>query len=431
MRIVLFEDSHAEDLNPVALLRPVFELICGRDCLRRRLQRWFPMAEFGVCVRPWLAESYSEAQPEIRVNDRHWIQQGTVLLINGRWLPERRLSPLDLLTHQAGYVDGVAAWLMCEGDDIAGLLDVNEVISSTPFANSARIVPACGQFIRYPWDLINQNSAQLIRDFTDEGVSQSVARDHVQILGDPADVYLSPQASIDPYVVIDTRSGPVSVDRDAQIQSFTRIEGPCHIGRGTQVFRALIRQGTTIGEHCRVGGEIEESILHGFVNKYHEGFLGHSYVCPWVNLGAMSSTSDLKNDYSTVKVPLSGLMVDSELTKIGSFIGDHSKAALDSMFNTGSSVGVMTTVVSGGRLLPRHVPSFSNVLWGEIEAAFDLEKALDVARVVMLRRGEILTASQERLLRTIFHRTYAERSTALKRVTQLKQKSELDRDVTR
>ncbi len=420
MRVLIFEDPHSEKLAPVATLRPVFELICGRDGLRRRLQRWFPTAEFGAWIRPWLVDAYSEEQPSIRVNDPEWIKKGPVLLINGRWLPEKRLTPLDFVTHRAGFLDGNPAWVLCSGEECFELLQCDLNTSIGRFASSQQIIPTNGKWIHYPWDLVNNNSSQLIRDFTDEGVSNNPLMEHVQILGDPADVYISSQATLDPYVVIDTRSGPVSIDRDAQIQSFTRIEGPCHIGRGTQVFRALIRKGTTIGEHCRVGGEIEESILHSFVNKYHEGFLGHSYLCPWVNVGAMTSTSDLKNDYSTVKMPLQGQMIDSGITKVGSFIGDHSKTALDSMFNTGSSVGIMAMVVPGGRLLPRFVPSFSSVIWGELSSPQALDTAIDTARIVMQRRGQMLSPVAERLLRIVHVRTEPERQAALQRAAQRK-----------
>jgi len=420
MRILIFEDASAENLTPVALLRPVFELICGRESLRRRLQRWFPSAELGVWVRPWLADVYREEHPNLFVNDLDWLRQGPVLIINGRWLPERRLTPVDLVTHQAGFLEGQPVWVLCDGVDIPDCLECDFESSLSRFANSHRTVPTNGQLIRYPWDLINQNSAQLIRDFADEGVSNCPRLDHVQILGDPADVYISPQAAFDPYVVIDARSGPVSIDRDAQIQSFTRIEGPCHIGRATQIFRALIRKGTTIGEHCRAGGEIEESILHGYVNKYHEGFLGHSYICPWVNIGAMASTSDLKNDYSTVQVPLQGQLIDSGVRKVGSFIGDHSKTALDSMFNTGSSIGVLTMVLPGGRLLPRHVPSFCSVMWGELTSEWSLEASIETARTVMLRRGLPLTPNYERMVRIVHQRTEMERQTALQRAAKRK-----------
>ncbi len=420
MRILLFEDQSADLLSPLTLLRPAFELVCGRDSLRRRLQRWYPSAEFGAWVRPWLSEAYHESQPDIRVNDVNWIRSGPILLINGCWLPERRLTPLDLLNHQAGFLHGDPMWVRCEGDDLTEVLSADLISMLSSLASTRRAVPATGEVIRHPWDLVSHNARQLCRDFQDEGLSHDPSFDHVQILGEPSDVYISSQATIDPYVVIDARKGPVSIDRDVVIQSFTRIEGPCHIGRGSQVFRALIRGGTTIGEHCRVGGEIEESILHACVNKYHEGFLGHSYVCPWVNIGAMTSTSDLKNDYSTVRVPLQGQLIDSGLTKVGSFIGDHSKTALDSMFNTGTSVGVMTMVLPGGRLLPRHVPSFSSVMWGELSMENSLDDAIATARVVMMRRGQQLTEKAERLLRTVHIRTEGERRAALNRSHQRK-----------
>ena len=429
MRILLIEDSLTDNLTPVALLRPVFELVCGRESLRRRLQRWFPQAETGAWIRPWLVDAYGEEQPHVHVNDPAWLKQDMVLLINGRWLPERRLTAQEVMTHQAGFLNGLPVWMNIPGSDLAELLQGDLHSSLAQYAKSLRMIPATGELLQYPWDLVSNNSRQLIRDFADEGISHCPPLEHVQILGDSADVYISSQATIDPYVVIDTRSGPVSIDRDVQIQSFTRIEGPCHIGRGSQVFRGLIRKGTTIGEHCRVGGEVEESILHGFVNKYHEGFLGHSYVCPWVNIGAMTSTSDLKNDYSTVRVPLQGQPIESGLHKVGSFIGDHSKTALDSMFNTGSSIGVMTMVLPGGRLLPRHIPSFCSVTFGELTCDWSIDTAIETARVVMQRRGQLLTVHAERLLRIVHQRTELERQTALQRSDLRQQWTGLPRDV--
>ena len=129
MRILLYEGLQTENLSPVALVRPVFELVCGRDCLRRRLQRWFPTAEFGVWIRSWLKESYAEEQPEIKVNDRDWLRKGPVLLINGRWLPERRLNALDFLNHRAGYIDGHPAWILGDGEELAEIFENDPEVS--------------------------------------------------------------------------------------------------------------------------------------------------------------------------------------------------------------------------------------------------------------------------------------------------------------
>ncbi|MEZ6063349.1 MAG: putative sugar nucleotidyl transferase [Planctomycetaceae bacterium] len=418
MRFFLFEDSGTDALFPLALTRPVFELICGRESLRRRVQRWFPRADWGARVRPWLQEVYREEHPDSHVNDLAWLAEQPVLMMNGRWMPERHLNEVDVTMDNAGFIDGHLTWIALAPEEARLLCDDGFHETLLGIARSRRVVEASGIMIRRPWDLVNHNGVQLDRDFMDEGVSQISPAPHVQCLGDPGDVYISEQSEIDPYVVIDARHGPVSIDRDVQIQSFTRIEGPCHITRGTKVFRALIHGGTTIGATCRAGGEIENSILHACVNKYHEGFLGHSYICPWVNIGAISSTSDLKNDYTSVQVPLQGELIDSGLMKVGSFIGDHTKTAIDSMFNVGSSLGVMTVVLPGGRLLPRNIPSFCNVSFGELAADWPLEKSIETARQAMARRDCELTPAMATLFRTLYDMTADERTAALNRAIQ-------------
>jgi UDP-N-acetylglucosamine diphosphorylase/glucosamine-1-phosphate N-acetyltransferase len=262
---------------------------------------------------------------------------------------------------------------------------------------------------------VAHNPEQIVNDFASRPSPKGwlINNPQVALIGPVEQIAVDRAARVDPFVVFDTTRGPISVDAGAVIQSFTRVEGPCHIGIGAQLFRAHIRGGTTIGPACRIGGEVEASILHGYVNKYHEGFLGHSYLCPWVNLGALSTSSDLKNDYSTVRVPLAGKMVDTEMVKVGCFIGDHTKTGLGSLFNTGSSIGVMCMILPGGELLPRHVPSFTAVWHGELADRMPLERSLAAARIAMQRRGVELTDSQERLLRHAHAATQAERDEAI------------------
>ncbi|MCH2212508.1 MAG: hypothetical protein MK110_14475 [Fuerstiella sp.] len=413
MRVLLFEDKACSALSPIALLRPAFELICGQSCLRSRVHSALPISEWGVCVRPWLADVYAEAQPECHVNDQEWTTDGKTLLINGRWIPQTQLLVESFSEGQVGIIDSEVAWAVLSGNDLSELSGNWEALPE--FVSSWPSVAAGGTIIRYPWDLIKQNPVQLQCDFKDSGVSQTPASDHVQCLGDPADVYVSENSIIDPYVVIDARGGPVSIGNHAHVQSFTRIEGPCHIGSNSQLFRAHVRSGTTIGEMCRVGGEIEESILLGYVTKYHDGFLGHSYVCPWVNFGAMTTTSDLKNNYSSVKVPLQGHGIDSGMNKVGTFFGDHAKTAIGSMFNTGSSIGVMSMVLPTDGLLPRHVPSFSSVSSGSLSLPWTLQSGLQTARIAMPRRGKELTPVLEAQLRAVYDLTQQERDRAVQR----------------
>ena len=200
------------------------------------------------------------------------------------------------------------------------------------------------------------------------------------------------------------------------VQPFTRVEGPCYIGSQTQLFRANIRGSVSIGPNCRIGGEVEDSIVHGFSNKYHEGFLGHAYVGEWVNLGAITSNSDLRNDYGEVFVPLQGDPVATGQAKVGCFIGDHSRTGMGSMLNTGTAIGVMCNVLPAGVLLPKHVPSFTAVLYGRVGPGFSLDQMFATARIVMGRRGKEFTEAEEQLYRGLYEQTRLERERAFQRI---------------
>jgi UDP-N-acetylglucosamine diphosphorylase / glucose-1-phosphate thymidylyltransferase / UDP-N-acetylgalactosamine diphosphorylase / glucosamine-1-phosphate N-acetyltransferase / galactosamine-1-phosphate N-acetyltransferase len=419
MRIAFFEDDGADGFAPIALTRPVFELICGQFSLRERLIRFLDVHEWGVFIRPYLEQTYREFSPEAFVNDCVWLGEEPTLLINARWLPTpdaiEHLSSVE--NNVAGFCGDTLAFLLVEPFESSLITDTEWAEPLLKIAGTRGEVQAAGKVASHPWNLIDFNSDQLKAEFRSCAFSggQTEFSPQIAVLGDPQNVFVSPSADIDPFVVIDARSGPVSIDAGAKVQAYTRIEGPCHIGFGSQLFRANVKAGTTIGPVCRVGGEIENSILHGYANKYHDGFLGHGYVCPWVNMGALSTNSDLKNDYSTVRVPLSGEAIDSGSTKVGCFIGDHSKTAVCSLFNTGTSIGVMTMLLPGGELLPKFLPSFGRVWHGSLDDNLNLEAALDTARTAMDRRGQNLTLAQERLLRHLYEATREQRKSAIVR----------------
>ena len=199
----------------------------------------------------------------------------------------------------------------------------------------------------YTWDLILANPAQLVADYAAagrHGIEGAIEQPNA-IRGSKKDVYVAPGVTIHPMVVIDAEHGPVYIDEGAEIHPFTRIEGPCYIGKKSILLGAKCREGNSIGPVCRVGGELEESIIQGYSNKYHDGFIGHSYVGEWVNLGALTTNSDLKNDYSTVSVMLDGKhAIDTGSPKVGALIGDHAKTSIGTLFNTGSCIGAMAII---------------------------------------------------------------------------------------
>lgn len=415
MRVCFWENETAEQFSPLTLARPVFELICGRFSLRERLLRAWDVDQWGVWIRSYLTAVYREEHPEAYLNHSTWLQDGNVLLINGRWLPAD-LSELPCVPSEVACCEGevVALWLAAEEWDQFADLNITETIHR--LADSRRKVHVDGELLERPWDLVEHNSRQLIADFPLGTIhAPRFGRKNIEILGPETNLSISPLATIEPFVVIDARSGPVTIDERARINAFTRLEGPCHIGRETQVFRGQISSGSSIGPVCRIGGEVENAIVHGYSNKYHDGFLGHSYVCPWVNIGAQSGTSDLKFDYSNVRVPLAGDLIETGRKKVGSFIGDHTKTAVNSLFDTGSSIGVMAIVLPDGDLIPRHVPSFSRYWRGGVVEGWPVDKLFDIARTAMSRREMEFTSAQEMLFRMLHDKTEAERRKAFDR----------------
>lgn len=413
MRICLFEDARVATLEPIALSRPAFELRCGFTTLAQKYRRLFqPRATF-VLVRPHLAELYARQNPTIAVNDTDAMAEETTVLVNARWLPPARPARLEA---EKLYADG--PFVATVGDEVAyAVLTPDEMTVCTPanlpfcldqWRQTLPTRPAGGQLFRHLWEVVEANAEQIAVDFHATRPAEPPGRPATLTLVGPSEwLRVDPTARIDPFVVADTTSGPVVIDRDAVVTSFTRLEGPCYVGPRAQVFAANVRGGTTVGPNCRVGGETEASILQGNSNKYHEGFLGHSYVGEWVNLAAGTHTSDLRNDYGEVKMMVNGVLTASGRAKVGAYFGDHAKTGLGSLVNTGTNVGVFANLLPNGALLPKFVPSFCSVEYGNLADHADLPSLFATAVKVMERRGEDFGEPHRAMFQQLFERTAA------------------------
>jgi UDP-N-acetylglucosamine diphosphorylase/glucosamine-1-phosphate N-acetyltransferase len=417
MRIAFVEDSIATNFHPLTLARPVFELVCGQYSLRERIVRHCGVSEWGVFVREHLAEAYREAHPEAHVNDFVWLSEATTTVVNGRWLPTAGALREEFARETAGLCAGQPAFFTLEPFDAAMVMRGGWEQSLSLMAQAQPATPVRGMFLEYPWDLVRQNAAMLQEDYRLISPRYAFSQQpQVAPIGPSENFHIAPTARIEPFVVLDASQGPITIGPGAVLEAFTRVAGPCHIGHGARLLGANVRGGTTIGPYCRVGGEIDASILHGYVNKYHAGFLGHSYICPWVNLGALTTNSDLKNDYSHVRVPFRGESIDTGLTKMGCFIADHTKTSIGTLLNTGSSIGAMSMILPDGQLAPKHIPSFCKVVHGDLTEGMDLDQVLQTARATMERRNCELTAAEERLWRRLYVQTRVERENAIIRL---------------
>ncbi|MBP6510166.1 MAG: hypothetical protein KA339_06380 [Candidatus Kapabacteria bacterium] len=207
------------------------------------------------------------------------------------------------------------------------------------------------------------------------------------------DQSIASSASIHPSSVIDDSNGSVVIGEDVEIGPFCVITGPVAIGSGTKVKPHTTIHTSVIGPMCKVAGEIEDSVIHGYSNKQHHGFLGHSYLGEWVNLGAGTTTSDLKNNYGHIRVDLPWGQEDTQRKFLGILMGDHSKSAIGTMFTTGTVCGVSSNIVAS--VLPER--SISSFRW--LDKQYETDRAIDVARTVMARRNTSLGPETEALLR--------------------------------
>lgn len=414
--VCIFEDSAHAGFLPLVYSRAVFELRCGISALWEKIARHYAGDVELFCVtRPHLVQILSE-RLGLRVNRVADFAGETMLFINGRLLAPPALS--QLLP-----VEGRPACFLNEGELVAFRVDQStlrdkfarpEAFLSPEFSdNVAEQLPGNvvkTTLLRFPWEIVSNNPGQIGADF-------DVARQGGRIEGDVDEraviynaraVHVGQGARIDAGVVIDARGGPVYVGTGSRVHSFSRIEGPCSIGENCVVVGGRMVGGCSFGPCCRVGGEVEQTVFQGYSNKYHEGFIGRSYLGEWVNLGALTTNSDLRNTYTNVNVIVGGRPVQTGMLKVGTFIGDFTRTGIGTLLDTGSTVGFSTNVFGGKGVLPKSIPSF---VWGDGErfTEYVLEKATATARLVLERRGVAWSSGFEGLMREVFELTKEER----------------------
>ncbi len=414
MYICLFEDEGYSRLLPLVYFRPVYDLRCGAQLLRERVAQYFPDATVSLHTRSYLAPVVSEVYPEVQVNE---LPEGldAVVFINGRLLMDGSVAKAikKLEQNQVLQQDETVVAVHLTGTQLENIKDqLNQSLLTRETFQGLSVISTQVRIVTYPWELIQYNGTALLEDFTQLTGNNPAIQGKVfdgTVLVNREQIHIGSGAQVKPGAVLDASEGPIYLDDGVHVFPNAILEGPLYVGENSLIKAgAKIYENTSIGPVCKVGGEVEESILHSYSNKQHEGFLGHAYLGSWVNLGADTNNSDLKNDYGTVKVYVQGELVDTGSQFVGLTMGDHSKSGINAMFNTGTVVGVNCNLY-GADLPPKFVPSFT---WGNAFDGFTtyrLEKAIQVARRVMARRKVKLTPAMEVLFRTVFEQSQAER----------------------
>jgi len=419
MRLIIFDRLNDNRINfhPAALGRPIFELRCGMTSLADKLISKVGIGDVAYFVPPYMAEAY-QASTDRPVNDPAALEGGDLLLANARVKPEG-LDAAKASGASRAAVDenGELLWARIAAADCR---EVRAGSFEELLAAAERLPQAPGMCPawRYIWELILENPTQLTADFQAAGRHgiEGIVEEPFALRGAPKHVYIARGAIVHPMAVIDVENGPIYIDEGAVVHPFTRIEGPCYLGKNSVLLGCKCREGNSIGPMCRLGGEVEGSIIQGFSNKYHEGFLGHAYVGQWVNLGALTTNSDLKNDYSPVSVILDGRRpINTGSTKVGSLIGDHVKTSIGTLLNTGAYVGAMAVLIAGGGLMPKFIPSFGWCIDGAVTNGFGKAKLYAAARAAMSRRDCLWSEAEERMWDAVHDMTARTREAAIRK----------------
>lgn len=416
MKIVIYEDDSTDRFYPIAISRPLWDLRFGCFSIHERISHLaklknIPAGNLAFFCRDSLSGVFKEKFPDLIINDDSFLGGKTRwLFINARALAGKELFETEEtgkfitgdFVHGWSYDGELPDTLKWSNDHFDNIPDLNEIDQPEwPYLNQIL-------------DAVRINPEQIVYDYRNFFSECDSNNKDVTIIGERNLLYIADNVQVDPFVVFDMTKGPIVIREGVIINSMTRIEGPAFIGRNSVILGAKLREGCSIGHNCRVGGEVEEAIFQANSNKYHDGFIGHAYIGEWVNLGAMTTNSDLKNNYTTVKVYTPSGYIDSGELKVGAFIGDFTKTSIGTLMNTGTVLGFGAMMVHSGRMTPPYVPDLSWYIKNELRDPNKLNEFINTCRTMMARRGLVFTENYELLIRKIYLDSADERLKTIK-----------------
>jgi len=405
MHIIIYEDAFVSNLFPATAARPAFALNIGTYTLLDLVKKLD--ADREVIVRPHLHDVVQMDNPEIWEPGRE--RRGPILVLNARIVPYvRSLEKIRAIisnNHQGIVRNGqevVCAFLNSATlpNQVIGCsqllgwiedLNLNRIEAEIPMLSYAH------DLVRFQEIIFNDNIEDRLRTGKYKEISDGV--------------FAAENVKIGQYLVTDTSDGPIVIESDASIGPFCYLHGPVYIGRKSRVIEyAMLKECVTVCHTAKIGGEVEASIIESYTNKQHHGFLGHSYLGSWINLGAGTCNSDLKNTYGEVAMEINGTRTGTGMQFVGCIIGDYSKTAINTSIFTGKIIGVCSMVYG---FVTSNVPSFVNYarLFGQVTEA-PVDVVIQTQARMFQRRNVEQRPCDIQLLRDMFELTRHERQLA-------------------
>ncbi len=387
MNYILFGAQARDHMLPFTFIRPLADIRVGILTVRQKWEAWL-QKETSTLTEPYLTEKY----PLVKEADN--------ILINSSVLPDEiLLAEIDRLQPNQTLVSGdVLIAHRVKEEDIENM--AHELLDHVEPLHTRSNIRKLSRL----WDIVTLNESEIAVDYKmiTKGREGQPLPAYARTIA-PENIFIEAGAKID-MAMINASEGPVYIGEDAHVMDGAMIKGPAGIGHGATVrMGAKIYGGSSVGPHSKVGGEMQSSVIFGYSNKAHEGFLGHSVIGEWCNIGADTNTSNLKINYDKIRLwdYVEQSFIRSDLNFCGTFMGDHSKCGIDTMFNTGTVIGVGAQVFGAG-YMRNFIPSFTR---GSGFDVADIEKAIEVAKRVYTRRNVTFSSMDEKILRHVFDKT--------------------------
>ena len=407
MQIIVFEDQVVSRFSPLVDLKPVYDLVTGCHSLRQRIVANLSASHnLTWHLRRRCAAWFSESNPGAVVNR---VTEDDVLLVNGRlicdaavmqFINEGRIEPGEAVIQKNGNL------LFCrttaEPLPFAGTV-FPDTIDATVLAGAFSCVEVSGfRLLENIWDPVAMHPEMMRLDGESLDLGRIEGEVHPSaVLVNPSAITVEKGAEVKAGAVLDASDGFIYIGAGAVVEPMALLMQNVYIAPGARVKSgARIYSNVCIGSGSKAGGEIEDSIMEPFSNKQHDGFLGHSYISSWCNLGAGTDTSDLKNNYSNVSIDTGHGAIRTGLQFLGLLMCEHAKCSIGTRFNTGTVIGTSSNVFSNG-MPAKYVPAFC---WGDGNEGSDvygIDKAVETARKVMARRKIEMSAAYEELFRIV------------------------------
>jgi len=413
LNLIIFDDPILSNhFKPLTYTRAAFELPLGSRTVLDRLLNNLKPDEVTLLVPSYLKEVTEERHPHLTINPATVNEEA--ILVNGFFNTVFKDFLKEVASQNKKFVifdEDLLAAARLDGSHLERMIQAikerkpyfNALPEATPRFTAINIVD-----VKYPWYLLDIIGAVLKEQAEDIGEAREALPSTIYLKGRREGLRFGEGVTVEGFVTFDTSSGPIILDDGCTVQSFTKISGPTYIGKRSFIKPSSIIEGSIIGESCKIGGEVSNSIILSYTNKAHLGYIGHSIVGEWVNLGAGTCNSDLKNTYGSVKVNVGGVAVDTKRVKVGCFIGDGVKSSIGTQISTGRKIGVFSHI---GGFIDQDIPPFTFCPKGVDKGAelMTLEGVLKVHRRMMSRRGKTPTEAYEKMIKAIFEAHRAER----------------------